>query len=76
MIFNNTMNIQKPDSQRLNRMRYDPDLFRPAGVSVVKAPCRGGAIVYRKGVVVTVVEGRARVSGEASCGFAARSGMP
>lgn len=75
MISNNTMNIQKPDSQRLNRMRYDPDLFRPAGVSVVKAPCRG-AIVYRKGVVVTVVEGRARVSGEASCGFAARSGMP
>lgn len=42
MISNNIMNIQKPDSQRLNRMRYDPDLFRPAGVSVLKAPCRGG----------------------------------
>ena len=45
MIFNNTMNIQKPDSQRLNRMRYDPDLFRPAGVSGVNAHYRDGAIL-------------------------------
>ena len=74
MISNNPVNIQKPDSQSLNRMRYDPDLFRPR--RFCREGALQGAIAYRKGVVVTVVEGRAKVSGEASCGFAARSGMP